>query len=439
MKPNLIPVVYLVYREILSSVIPSQVLTPLEELRGVASVSLGLMTPPGILLRTKYRPALNMIASRCREKGIDVGWLPSPPTRFPWLWSDEFVLRQWISKRFQREQPFIVRCRSARMTAIAIRALRSFPQARVIYDCRGAEVSEAIQVQEMQETPESQWPKSARNAIESIREQERISVEESAGVTCVSNAMIHMLQNRYPKANITKFRLVPCCTRVDSFSQAILKRDDFRRELGLHNKFIVTYLGSLAWFHLPDQMMRLFRIIQTLVPNAHFLAITTDPVKMQCAVEQAGFGSGEVTIRSVPPLEVPRWLVTSDLGLCLLKNNERDRVCSPLKIAEYFSAGVPVVVTPQQGDYSDIVVARKIGVQIDVAHDDDLLRETLREFLNAIATNPIHLRHRCAQYAERELSWSGVIPRLVEWYRELLESPLTSPSILSSSNAVGTP
>ena len=113
MTSSLIPHVYLVYREALSSIFSSQILTPLEELQGVTQNSLAILTPIGQLLRKQYRHPLNQIDARARAAGIEVGWIPSPPSRTPHLWSDAFLLRQWLSKRFGREQPFLIRCRNA--------------------------------------------------------------------------------------------------------------------------------------------------------------------------------------------------------------------------------------------------------------------------------------------------------------------------------------
>ena len=47
------------------------------------------------------------------------------------------------------------------------------------------------------------------------------------------------------------------------------------------------------------------------------------------------------------------------------------------------------------------------------------------------------MRDRCQRYVESELSWSGLVPRLADWYAELLNVPallplLTSPEIVST-------
>lgn len=423
MHPNLIPLVYLVYREALSSVFASQVLTPLEEHREVARITLGLLTPVGHLLRGQYRPALRKITSRCQQAGIPLGWIPSPPTRTPWLWSDAFLLRQWISQRFRRDQSFIVRCRNAEMTCIALEALKSFGGARVLYDCRGAEVIEAIQRLGLENLPESEWNPVARRTVAEATQRESRAVTESAGVICVSHAMVRMLQQRYPEVPDDKFRVAPCCPDVESFRQVIPDRAVVRQELGLAKRFVVTYLGSLAWYQRPDASMRLFRLIQAVRPEAHFLAITTEPDKMRQLATQAGIAPDSMTIRSVPARDVPRLLVASDLGLLLRDDSETNRVASPVKFGEYLAAGVPVVITPRLGDCSAAVREHHLGVEVDLSLDDAPLTDQLRGHLAGSGAAACEDRDRCARYAETELSWTGVVPPLAQWYAELLNRP----------------
>ena len=422
------PLVYLVYRETLSSVIASQVLTPLEEYRRVARVALGFLTPVGHLLRPQHRPTLRGIESRCQQASIEVGWIPSPPARLPWLWSNAFLVRHWISKRFHQEQPFIVRCRNATMTGIALDALRDFHGAKVIYDCRGAEVTETIQLLGMTDCPPSNWNADTRRAIENAAVCERRAVREAAGVTCVSQAMVDMLRSNYPDQPAEKFFVAPCCPDVDAFSRVAADRDTVRQELGFADKFVVSYVGSLAWYQLPEASFRLFRRIKARRPDAHFFAITTEPEKMRQLVAQAGIASTDVTIRSVPAPEVPRLLVASDWGLMLRDDSETNRVASPIKFGEYMAAGVPVVISPRLGDYSDLVRRRGLGVEVDLSTDDAALDAALWPGDTTEPRAHEAARQRCRDYAASDLAWSSVIPRLANWFESLCPRTLPAPS-----------
>ncbi len=419
-----LPLVYLVHREALSAVFSSQVLTLLEEHRDVADITLGLLTPVGHLLRRQYRPALRDIESRCRETGISVGWIPLPPCRVPWLWSETFLLRRWISQRFRKDQAFIVRCRNAQMTCLAMRALQAYPGARVIYDCRGMEVIEFIQRLGGEGQPQSTWKPAIRRAVDDAIQRERLAISRSAGVTCVSYAMARMLQQRYPEVPRDKFRVVPCCPKEESFRSAFPERTAVRQALGLADRFVVAYLGSLAWYQQPQSAFKLFQLIQMIRPDAHFLAITTDPDLMSQLAREVGLTPESYSIYSVPAREVPRLLVAADLGLMLRDESETNRVAAPVKFGEYLAAGVPVIITPNLGDCSECVREHQLGVEVDLFEDDASTTSRLQVFLTAQGTDSSAIQSRCRHYAETELSWLKVVPRLAAWYAELLALPV---------------
>jgi len=396
-------------------VISSQVITPLEKLQPATSVTLGLMTPVGQLWRSKYRPALQKIENRCRDSGIHLGWLPSPPTRLSWLWSDAFVLRKWIRRQFPNDQTLIVRCRNATTTSIALDALRGYPNARVIYDCRGAEVTETIQTLGLDATPENAWPTQATAAIRQIQSAEKRAIHEADGVTCVSHAMVDSLTQNYPLIPREKFFVVPCCPDIEAFTCVANERDLVRQQLGLHNKYVVSYCGSLAWYQFPEASIRIFRLIKSLRPDAHFFAITTQPDHMRPLLENAGFSSADYTIRSVPAKDVPRLLVASDLGLLLRDDSLTNRVASPIKFGEYMAAGVPIVISPRLGDCSESVRSEGLGIEVNLALDDEKVITSLRSFLAMSPSEQAAIRGRCRDFANRHLSWSMILPQLAEW------------------------
>ena len=409
------PILYLVHRETLSSVISSQVITPLEKLQPMTSVTVGLMTPIGQLWRSKYRPALQKIENRCRNSGIRLGWLASPPTRLNWLWSDAFVLRQWIRRHFPHDQPLIVRCRNATTTSIALDALRDYRNVRVIYDCRGAEVTETIQTLGLETTPQNEWPAQAKKHIAQIQAAEGRAVRQADGVTCVSLAMVDVLRQAYPQIPGEKLFVVPCCPDLEAFTSVVNERDTVRRELGFHDKYVVSYCGSLAWYQFPEASIRVFRLIKSLRPDAHFFAITTQPEQMRPLLEKAGFSPADYTIRSVPAQEVPRLLVASDVGLLLRDDSLTNRVASPIKFGEYMAAGVPVIVSPRLGDCSESVRSEQLGIEVDPTLDDEKVIPSLQSFLAISPSDHSEIRERCRSFANRHLSWSGILPKLTDW------------------------
>ncbi len=70
---------------------------------------------------------------------------------------------------------------------------------------------------------------------------------------------------------------------------------------------------------------------------------------------------GQVEQRWIPHHEVRSALLACDIGLLLREARITNKVASPTKFAEYLSAGLPVVISPEVGDFSAMVSALDLG------------------------------------------------------------------------------
>lgn len=427
-----VQVVYLVLREGLSSVFASQVAQPLaSRAREGFRVHLGVFAPLGQLLRPALRQRWNALrAAMPPELAGRLTILPSPPTRLVWAWDEARTLRWWLRRRYGRREPIILHCRCAEMTAVALRATRRFPNARVIFDCRGDELAEFADRHGLDLAALTQWPADLRARYEHAEQLQRIAATGSDAVFCVSNAMVREMARRYPIPP-ERFAVVPCCTRVDAFPADPAIRARVRQRLGLADRFVVTYCGSLEWYQLADQAIRVFRLIRTMKPKAHLLAITTHAGRMRTALAESGVAPEESTVLSLPPHEVPEHLLASDVGLLLRHADAVNRVASPVKFAEYLASGTPVILTEGIGDYSKAVQEHRLGAVVHLELPDDELASELKAFLAWRAGRAEELRTACRAFAETTLSWSyhahttaAVYERLAErtTVRRLLDS-----------------
>lgn len=412
-RPN---VVYLVRHEVLASIFTSQVLAPLIRLTEECDVRLVAHVPIGQLLRPKWRRKLMEIRRQARTAGVRLHWLLSPPSRWPGLWNDRRILSRFLKTTFGRDESFVLHCRNATMTAIALEASAGFPGARVVYDVRGDDVSEAGDQRGVTDCSES----SPDATVKTAWSRQRLAVEGAHGVTAVSEAMLTALEERYGGVVRRNSIVIPCCPEMDLFAALGKEREAVRRELGLADRFVVTYLGSLAWYQMPALSLRMFLAIKQLVPQAHFFAITTQPDAMRREIDRAGIAPDDATIRSVPPQDVPRLLAAADLGLLLRQEDAVNRVASPVKCGEYLAAGVPVVISRNVGDYSSAVAQSRLGAVVNVAATDNELRGMIEPWLEEYLASPELVRERCRAFALEHLNWDNHVPRRVALYRRLL-------------------
>jgi hypothetical protein len=92
--------------------------------------------------------------------------------------------------------------------------------------------------------------------------------------------------------------------------------------------------------------------------------------------------------------------------------------CSPVKNGEYLACGLPIVTTTAIGDYTSLVVRRRVGVVVESLDQSGYEKAT--RALRDVLTDPLHSA-RCRETACAEVGLNEiVIPRYLELYRGLL-------------------
>lgn len=407
-------VIHCVFGEALSSVFTSQVLARSRALPKDVDQSVMVLTPIGQLLRPNLRERTRQIASIARDQyGLNLEHVLLPPTRLAQFISPERRLTAWLRRRGYSD--VVLHCRNAKMAALALKCRSQFPRVKIVYDCRGVECDEFAMNHGLASESRQRWPRSFQKALTLVEDSERLGCREADAVLCVSRVMAGHLQQKYG-LECDRFGVIPCCVDVQAFHQTPQQRSDTREKLGVSARFVVTYLGSLAWYQMPDQAIRVFRLIKELREDAHFLAITTQMETMQQALRRGRVAPSDATVLCVAPDRVPDVLPAGDLGLLLREQSIVNRVASPVKFGEYLAAGMPVVVTPNIGDYSDDVVRSKLGCCVSIEASDDEIKSALRAYFASYSGNE---RHLSTQYAMNHLRWEDYGQFLVELYRRI--------------------
>jgi glycosyltransferase involved in cell wall biosynthesis len=216
--------------------------------------------------------------------------------------------------------------------------------------------------------------------------------------------------------------VVPCCVDVDRFRFDSVARETRRRELGLGSETLFVYVGKSGPRYLVEEMLDFVGVAAERSGGARLLVITHEsPENFLALAARRSVPSDLVLVRRAEPGEVPSWLSAGDAGLAFIRPTESERGSSPIKVAEYLAAGLPVVITPAIGDYSEAVEREEVGVLVSACTPDAYQRALGR--LVSLVGDVATLRTRCRHYAESRLdarSVGGV--RYGEVYRRLLAS-----------------
>jgi hypothetical protein len=396
--------IHVIGNEILSPIVESQVYRPLAgqaRYEGAEGLVIAVL-PLGYVLRSPLRQKLRYQLRRYLDQyGISTLIVYGGTSRLQCRVVEVGTLRRCLRVRLSGSNESVIYGRNSHAASLmldAVSGLKNKPQ--TVFDCRGDEPFEAVGALGGGWDQRS-WSAKIKAAYEVKMLQQRRACDADR-IIVVSEVMAEVLQERHG-ADRAKMTIKPCVVDLGVFPKPDKKAA--RKLLGLDERLVVSYLGSLAWYQLPDQAIRLFKLIKRHRPDALFLGITTEPDRLMAMLRESELGSDDFKVISVPSNEVAQVLPAADLGLLLRKVDPVNAVASPVKFAEYLACGLPVLVTPGIGDYSAIVEKERLGGVVEIKDDDETLSLVLSGILQRLDADP-QTGSRARGFVEENLSLS---------------------------------
>ncbi len=260
----------------------------------------------------------------------------------------------------------LIKARGAAAACSAIEARRRLPGIRVLYDARADAAAEARLVAAAAGTPgRGRWLARADRLAELETEASR-SCDFALAVSEPLKQHVCELGGR----DAGSVAVVPCCVAADRFAVDAGVRARLRRELGFDHNTVYVYSGSLGTYQVPEELARLIDALAHADQDSRFLVLTADATD-GARHFSALVARGVCLLRRASFAEVRDYLAAADVALLLRRRDPVNRVACPVKFAEYWCAGLPVVVTPEIGDVSDLVRTTGFGVVIDLDRDPE--------------------------------------------------------------------
>lgn len=162
------------------------------------------------------------------------------------------------------------------------------------------------------------------------------------------------------------------------FNENLYDRCALRAELGLVDKFVVFYHGSISNNRGLLEAIESICMLKDNYPNIvlFILGGGTGRFLVEERIKNLHLQRNVITHNSVDYLEVPKYISMSDLCLVPLPNIPDWRYQCPLKLIEYMSMGKPVVVTEIPAN-REVLGSSNFAISVPRANAD--------EFAEAIA------------------------------------------------------
>jgi glycosyltransferase involved in cell wall biosynthesis len=388
-------VLYISYNGMLDPLGQSQVIPYLKELSRLG-VRFTLLSFEGEQAYTSDgRERCDQLRAELAESEIDWHWLryhkrPSlPATSYDVLSGITYGSRLVKSKQIE-----MVHARSHIPATIALRLKRRFGL-KMIFDVRGLMAEEYVDA--------DHWKKGSV-AYRLTKSMESRALQASDGVVTLTEKIWPAIKDwKGLQGRRVVHEVVPCCTDLERFQFSQSVRERTRAELGLQDRFVLVYSGSIGGWYLTDKTVDFFVALLKRKPQGHFLWLTGgDQELIERLMSERGINSKQFTVRKVAPAEVAGYLSAADAGIAFYKPTFSRMATSPVKVSEYLACGLPVIVNAGVGDSDAFVESQKVGAVVKDFNEseyeqtlmriEDLLAGDVQERARTVAENFFDVR-----------------------------------------------
>lgn len=200
---------------------------------------------------------------------------------------------------------------------------------------------------------------------------ERKQTERASCIISATQGMHEYAKRKYD-VDIKNFFVKPACVDLNLFNEDVVNDQSLRHQLGLENKIICVYAGKFGGIYLEDEIFDFIKVASNYWGSSfRFLILTNHSIKeITTYCNRAEVDMDNVVMRFVSHSEVPRYLGLADFALTPVKPIPTKKYCSPIKDGEYWALGLPIVISANISDDSEIIEKNDIGVVLKAFNQD---------------------------------------------------------------------
>ena len=292
---------------------------------------------------------------------------------------------------------------------------RIFSTTKVIYDMRGAVGAEYLNSLNVNSISELSDRKHNREYKRLLHDEMKM-VELSDSTFCVSHNLKQYVLENSPFIPADELYVVPGAADSDLFYYDKQLGSEHREALQISGKTSFVYCGSLKHFwHKSELIFQYASVMLNKNPDMIFICITRQVEYGRQLQNKYGIKNQNFICKYCEsPGEINAIYNAADFGILFRDDWETNRVSSPTKLSEYLLAGLPVLLSTNIGDFSDIIEEQGLGAV--VSNDiTELMTISLSGFYKDIDRYKIHL------YAKEHYSKQAVIQTALEAYSRFQE------------------
>jgi glycosyltransferase involved in cell wall biosynthesis len=231
---------------------------------------------------------------------------------------------------------------------------------------------------------------------------EKLQLKLANDVICAAEGMVAYSQKKY---NIIKenYYIKPACVDFSKFESA---KKDLKLLSGLTEEDIICiYAGKFNGIYLEKEVFDFFAIAHSYWGNKFKIVLLTNEPKEK--IDQycvnSNLDPGIINLKFVPHSEVPKYMALGDFGICPVKPVPTKQFCTPIKNGEYWAIGLPVVITKNISEDSDIIKLNDIGYVLSELTNEEYMNAVLK--IESLLLTKEKLKNKIIEIAKKHRSF----------------------------------
>lgn len=406
-------VLFISYNGMLDPLGQTQVLPYLKQLAEVGVEFTLLSFERTVAYTSEGRERCRQLQEQLAQHRIDWHWLPYHKTpSLPATAYDVFAGYRMARRLVRDNRIELVHARSHIPATIALQLKRRLGT-KMIFDVRGLLADEYADA--------NHWRKDSV-PYRLTKNAERRALTAADGVVTLTQKIWDVIKgwDSLRDRNVPH-AVVPCCADLELFHFDAAERVARRRELGIEDRFVLVYSGSIDGWYLTEEMCDFFVTLRAQKPDAFFLWLTNgNRERIKKLMTDRGVSTEDFQIVSALPSDVSSYLSAADAGLAFIKPCFSKQASSPTKYAEYLGCGLPLVINAGIGDSDVLIDNENVGALVRQFDQQEYARAAAAIEVMTSDTEPTRARTRGV--AERLLDVRRVgRERYVELYEQVFD------------------
>ncbi len=349
--------------------------------------------------KDRYEKYKNEIASLLESHNIE--WVPLSYTKSPpvisTLWDVWRMSREAFTlhalKNFK-----IVHCRSYISAIVGLRLKRK-TGLKFLFDMRGFYADERVEG--------GIWnlKNPAFRLIYNFFKKKQLDFFSNADypISLTNNGKKEIQSWKNIKNQSIPIEVIPCCADLDKFNRNNVNEEalqNLRNQMGLKSDtFVLSYLGSIGTWYMPDEMLDFFKVLIKKIPDARFLFVTgDDPNDIKSAARKKGIPVEQIIVASTKHAEVPLYLSLSSWSIFFIKPVFSKKASSPTKQGEIMGMSIPHICNKGVGDVGEIINDVKLGICLS-SFNEESYDHAVNSILEKTTESAAIRNKACEQYS----------------------------------------